>query len=363
MIGWESAGPLINPEWRWMGEPRCIVSSQSLEEARTLAKAQEHVKCAAVLLRAKSQYDASVETSARDGTKVLEASLRALSLDSYLCLGVARDASGADVKRAYHALAREYHPDKNGGATGELFATITASYRELASRSERSEPKPTKAQQDEEWERMFWEMAQFKVQRGHCYVPCKKKDDLGSWGYEQRVANEAGELSDARRARLEAIGFNIDDVEWRRRMLSPPAPLQRTRSEPLQRTRSKRSSRKKNKKEPPSPSTSGDSSTGHWFTPTGSPSAFFCTNLDEQAEEDKFADDDDVWSSTTSSSSVGCFASGGSRPSSSKKKQFEEASTFEIAIFGYTLVRVASVTTSSVAAPPRRPLRRTSKRR
>ena len=55
-----------------------------------------------------------------------------MATDLYQILGVARDASPEDIKRAYRKLARELHPDINPDpATQERFKEITAAYEVL----------------------------------------------------------------------------------------------------------------------------------------------------------------------------------------------------------------------------------------
>lgn len=55
------------------------------------------------------------------------------AVDLYELLGVPRDASQADIKRAYRALAREFHPDSSGDpATEERFKEVTAAYEILS---------------------------------------------------------------------------------------------------------------------------------------------------------------------------------------------------------------------------------------
>src|SRR5690349_14711433 len=53
--------------------------------------------------------------------------------DFYDVLGVARDSSEADIKKAYRKLAMECHPDRNNGdkAAEERFKLVTEAYEVL----------------------------------------------------------------------------------------------------------------------------------------------------------------------------------------------------------------------------------------
>jgi molecular chaperone DnaJ len=53
--------------------------------------------------------------------------------DFYATLGVARDASDDDIKKAYRRLAMQYHPDKNGGSkeAEDKFKEVSEAYEAL----------------------------------------------------------------------------------------------------------------------------------------------------------------------------------------------------------------------------------------
>ena len=60
--------------------------------------------------------------------------------DFYAVLGVPRDASDEDIKKAYRKLAMTYHPDRNGGAreAEEKFKEITEAYDVLRDANKRA---------------------------------------------------------------------------------------------------------------------------------------------------------------------------------------------------------------------------------
>jgi molecular chaperone DnaJ len=64
-----------------------------------------------------------------------------MARDYYEVLGISRDASETDVKRAYRKLAMEFHPDRNSGAkhSEERFKEVTEAYEVLRDPQKRAQ--------------------------------------------------------------------------------------------------------------------------------------------------------------------------------------------------------------------------------
>ena len=64
-----------------------------------------------------------------------------MARDFYETLGVARDASEADIKKAYRKLARQYHPDRNPGdkQAEARFKEVQSAYDVLSDKTKREQ--------------------------------------------------------------------------------------------------------------------------------------------------------------------------------------------------------------------------------
>jgi len=80
--------------------------------------------------------------------------------DPYQVLGLTRDASAADVKKAYRKLAKKYHPDSNSGdaAAEAKFSEATVAYDILSNKEKRArfDRGEIDAEGNERPEQAFW---------------------------------------------------------------------------------------------------------------------------------------------------------------------------------------------------------------
>ncbi len=58
--------------------------------------------------------------------------------DYYVVLGISRDVSELEIKRAFRELARKYHPDVNADDAGEKFREINEAYAVLSDKDSRA---------------------------------------------------------------------------------------------------------------------------------------------------------------------------------------------------------------------------------
>ncbi|EKE19203.1 MAG: hypothetical protein ACD_9C00095G0005, partial [uncultured bacterium] len=61
-----------------------------------------------------------------------------MAIDYYKVLGVDKNSSDDEIKKAYRKLAHKFHPDKSGG-DAEKFKEINAAYQVLSDKSKRQQ--------------------------------------------------------------------------------------------------------------------------------------------------------------------------------------------------------------------------------
>ena len=60
-------------------------------------------------------------------------------MDPYKVLGVEKNASEAEIKKAYRKLAHQHHPDKGAGGDPKKFKEATEAYEILGDKQKRAQ--------------------------------------------------------------------------------------------------------------------------------------------------------------------------------------------------------------------------------
>jgi molecular chaperone DnaJ len=109
--------------------------------------------------------------------------------DAYEILGVSRDASASEIKKAYHHLALEFHPDRNPGdpQAEARFKEIVIAYETLKDPKKRAtygtsrpetRPRAASGDFDEEWEDIFSQIFRGKEGEKKRQGPADEPQDL-----------------------------------------------------------------------------------------------------------------------------------------------------------------------------------------
>jgi curved DNA-binding protein len=103
--------------------------------------------------------------------------------DYYQTLGVPRNASEKEIKRAYRRLARQYHPDRNPGdkVAEERFKEINEAHEVLTDRDKRQKYDRLGAQW-QQWQRMGRDPGDFDFSRWYSGSPGAAHVEYGDFG-------------------------------------------------------------------------------------------------------------------------------------------------------------------------------------